>query len=46
MCKTRRDGELWVFLKFQKTPLTVSLAYNISLKHLGKICFDASQWKG
>jgi len=22
------DGELWVFLKFQKSHLTVSLAYN------------------
>jgi len=25
------DGELWVFLNFQKSPLTVSLAYDILL---------------
>jgi len=24
------DGELWVFLKFQKSPLTVSFAYDAS----------------
>jgi len=28
--KKEEDGELWVFLKFQKSPLTVSLAYNTS----------------
>jgi len=26
----KEDGELWVFSKFQKPPLTVSLAYNTS----------------
>jgi len=31
------DGELWVFLKFQKSPLTVSFAYDTSLNHLGKV---------
>jgi len=44
MCETRRnkkkeDKELWVFLKIQKSPLTVSLAYDTSLsvfKSLGK----------
>jgi len=33
------DGELWVLLKFQKSPYTVSLAFNTSLsvfKSLGK----------
>jgi len=30
------DGELWVVLKFQKSPLRVSLPYNTSLNHLGK----------
>jgi len=24
------DGDMWVFLRFQKSPLTVSLAYNTS----------------
>jgi len=26
----QEDGELWVFLKFQKSLLTVSLAFNTS----------------
>jgi len=37
--KQQEDGELWVFLKFQKLPLTVSLVYNTSwsaFKSLGK----------
>jgi len=34
----QEDGELWVFLKFQKSLLTVSLAFNTyrSFKSLGK----------
>jgi len=28
--KEEEDGELWVFLKFPKSLLTVSLAYNTS----------------
>jgi len=34
------DGELWVFLIFQKPPLTVSLLIILldqSLNHLGKV---------
>jgi len=37
--KKKKDEELWVFLKFQKSPLTVSLAFSTSLsvfKSLGK----------
>jgi len=30
MCETRENGELWVFLKFQKSPLIVFLAYETS----------------
>jgi len=39
--KQQEDGELWVFLKFQKSLSTVSLAFNTSrsiFKSLGK-CF-------
>jgi len=35
----KEDGELWVFLKVQKSPQTVSLAFNTSLsvfESLGK----------
>jgi len=37
--KQEEDGELWVFLKFQKSPSTVSPACNVSysvFKSLGK----------
>jgi len=37
--KQEEDGELWVFLKFQKSLLTVSLAFDTSssvFKSLGK----------
>jgi len=34
--KQEEDGELWVFLNF-KSLLTVSLAFNQSLNHLGKV---------
>jgi len=29
-CAKQEDGELWVFLKFKKSPLTVSLVYSTS----------------
>jgi len=36
--KQEEDGELWAFLKFQKSLLTVSLLFlNTSFNHLGKV---------